>query len=235
MLIAVRYFLGCQISAYHWDIVCNFLLMSIVTHLSSLAVISAYFSNLILGSCRIILILIVFAFSGVIFSERNNSHFPTGVPDYSPRNETAPPTFLHHAACFTSSVTVANQVPKAFNDAFKRPERITGLAEYSILFVFTIISLLMAIAHSFVTSPARLANKHLHMRRASCVLRIGLLLAAIGIAIAACVQFNRLRKWMHASVWPADNNESEWTFGQLVPVFLMLLAPLQFIEAFAGE
>ncbi|KAL6715519.1 hypothetical protein ACLMJK_006480 [Lecanora helva] len=208
--------------------------MSVVTHLSSLTAISGYFSNILLGTCRIIAILVVFAFSGVIFAQRNNSHFPTGVPNYSPKDPSQPPAFALNAACFTSNVTVINQIDQTYEAAtiaFKNKGRITGLAQYVILFVFTIVSLGMAIAHSFFGASSWVKKRPHTARKVDGILRLTLIFIAIGIAIAACVQFNGLRRWMHASVWPADDDENEWSFGQLVPCFLMILAPLQVFEA----
>lgn len=234
ILIAVRYFMGCEISAYHYDVVCNLVLMSVVTHLSSLAVISGYFSNFLLGACRIVLIIFTLGLAGVMFAERDNQYFPTGVPRSNASDPSSPPQLLAPAACFTTNnVTFVNQISGQWN-VLEGKTHISGLAEYVVLFIFTISGLVMAITHSYLSSSAR-KHVHLCLRQWMFVFRIILLLGAIGVAIAACHQFNALQDWMHASPWPADNNEREWNFGQLVPLFLILLAPLQFIEALTGK
>ena len=44
-----------------------------------------------------------------------------------------------------------------------------------------------------------------------------------------------MRLWMNDSIWPADTAENDWTFGQFLPLLLMMLAGLTFIEAFYGK
>lgn len=62
-----------------------------------------------------------------------------------------------------------------------------------------------------------------------------LLIAACAIASATAHQFMQMRAWMHDSIWPADASEYDWTFGQFLPLLLMMLAGLAFIEAFSGK
>lgn len=233
MLIAVHFYLGCSISAYHCDIVCNLILMSLVTHLASLAVISRYFSNWFLGPLRVVLIIFAFSLTGVMFAERDNTRFPTGVPKASATSNTTAPLLLASAACFTSeNINVTDQFRTQL-DIFEGATRVSGLAEYAVLFIITIFGLVMAVSQSIVTSSSR-SRVHLCARQWIFVFRLILLVGAWGIAIAAYLKFNSLRKWLAASPWPSDNAENKWDFGQLVPCFLLLLAPLAFFEACGG-
>ena len=221
MLIAVYFFLGCHISAYHYDVVCNLILMSLVTHLTSLAVISRYFSNLFHGPPRAIVIIFAFSFAGVMFAERDSTRFPTGVPKPSTISNTTAPPLLAAAACFTSEkITTTDRV------------HATGFAEYVVLLIITIFGLIMAMAQSLVTSSRN--DKYLHLRNWIFVLRPILLISAWAIAIAAFIKSNSLRNWLAASPWPKDDAEHSWGFGQLVPCFLLLLTPLAFFDAVGG-
>lgn len=234
MLIAVLYFLGCEISAYHYDIVCNLILMSLVTHLASLAVISRYFSNWLLGPFRVVLVIVAFSLTGVMFAERNNTRFPTGVPSASPTSNMTAPPLLAAAACFTSeNISITNQFAVEL-DVFIGPEHVTGLVEYAVLFIISAFGIVIAILQSVITSSSR-KRAHLSARKWIFVFGTILLLGAWAIAIAAYLKFNSLRKWLAASPWPADNGEHQWDFGQLVPCLLLILAPLAFFEACGGK
>ena len=234
MLIAVQFKLGCSISAYHYDIVCNLILMSLVTHLASLVVIRRYFSNWLLGPVRVIFILIVFSRAGVMFAERDNTRFPTGVPNASSSSNTTAPPLLAAAACFTSENINDTSQFGAELDVLKGHDRVTGLVEYAVLFIIAVFGLIMATTQSVMTALSR-GHAYLSARRWVFVFRLILLIGAWAIAIAAYLKFNSLRHWLAASPWPEDDAEVEWDFGQLVPCFLLFLTPLAILEALGGK
>ena len=64
--------------------------------------------------------------------------------------------------------------------------------------------------------------------------RVPLLIAAWVIAGTTTGKFMQMRAWMHESIWPADASEYDWTFGQFLPLLLMMLAGLAIVEAFSG-
>ena len=229
LVIATRW-MGCTISAYHYDIVCNLVLMSVVTHLCAVTFITPYFQHLVLGLCRIVLILLTLFFAGFMFAERNNTGFPTGKPSYSPTNSTHVPTLISPAACFVSgNINITNQVEKTFV-IIKGSSHVTGFPQYVILLVFTLLSLGIAGIYSFVTP-----GKSPRIMWWLWWFRVPLLLAAWAIAIGTTNEFWPMRIWMHDSIWPADNAEYNWTFGQFLPLLMMMLAGLAFVEAFSGK
>lgn len=222
--------MGCTISAYHYDIVCNLVLMSVVTHLCAVTFITPYFQHLGLGLCRIVLILLTFFFAGFMFAERNNTSFPTGKPSYSPTNSTHVPNLIVPAACFVSgNINITNQAEKTFL-IMKGSSHVSGFPEYVILLVFTLLSLGVAAIYSCVT-PEKSPRTMWWLWW----FRVPLLLAAWAIAIATTSEFWLMRIWMHDSIWPADNAEYNWTFGQFLPLLLMMLAGLAFVEAFSSK
>lgn len=76
--------------------------MSIITHLSSIAVVNGYFSNPVLGVARALLIVLTLGYAGVMLIERNNIKLLTGKPDKNPTDTSPVPLFLAPVACFTS-------------------------------------------------------------------------------------------------------------------------------------
>jgi hypothetical protein len=59
-----------------------------------------------------------------------------------------------------------------------------------------------------------------------------LLLVALGITIYTIVRLLALRSWMDQSGWLGeDNEENKWTFGQLLPLIILLFAPLAILDA----
>ena len=233
MLIASRFYLGCSISAYHYDIVCNLVLMSVVTHLCSITFIHPYFHHraILLGIARVLLIGLTFLFAVFMFAERNNPWFPTGKPSYAPTNSTQIPKLIVPAACFVSgNNNITNWAMKDIEITLSATMDSSGSIEYDILINFTIVSFGVAAIYPFLTP-----EKHPKFMRWLWWTRVPLLMAAWATAIAAFVKFWRMRTWMHNSIWPADNAENDWTFGQFLPLLLMMLAGLAFIEAFSGK
>ena len=215
--------------------------MSLVTHLASLVVIQRYFSNKLLGPMRVILIFIVFSLAGVMFAERDDSRFPTGVPKAENSNTTTAPRLLAAAACFTAeNITITDQYGMVMK-AFDVPGRVTGLGEYVVLFVITFLGLMVAITQSIVTSSSSFFSsssspgRSITARKLFFAFRLALLIGAWAIATLAYVKFTNLQKWLAQSPWPQDDAEGKWDFGQTMPCILLLLTPLSFFEACAGK
>ena len=229
LVIVTRWFIGCTISAYHYDIVCNLVLLSVITHLCAVNFITPYFPrplparfpDFILGQCRMVIILFTLSVGYSLLAERNTPYFPTGKPDYAPTNSTHVPYFIAPAACFMLSNN---------NDATKGSSHATGHTQYNILVAFTILSSVVTLIYSWITP-----KKYPRVMWCLWLFRVPLLLAALGVAIGTTNQFMQMRKWMHDSVWPADDAESTWTFGQFFPLLLMILAVLALLEAFTGK
>ena len=231
LVITTRFFVGCSISAYHYDIVCNLVLMSVATHLCSITFITEYFHHIWLGIARIVLIVLTFLFALYMLAERNNPGFPTGKPNYDPADSTRIPYLTSPAACFMSSnVNITNRAEKV-RHVLNRASHASGFVEYVIFFTFAPVSLLLRMISSYVTSRK-------HPRWWESLLwcfRVLILPAASAIAIAATLQFWHMRTWMRESKWPADTAEYDWDFGQFLPLLLLMLAGLEFIKAFGGK
>ena len=96
--ITLRYAKACSISAYHYNIVSNMLLVSCATHLMAVTVARHYWQHPYVGLLRLTVTTLVFVITGVLLSNQGSGslEFPTQIPpdtdQYSP--------MLLPAACF---------------------------------------------------------------------------------------------------------------------------------------
>jgi hypothetical protein len=89
---------ACTVDAYRYNVLCYLLLMTIVSHLSSVLVLRSYKHGQILLSCvRFVLVFAQIFFVGIIFSSRVTHVFPTGIPTLSELQNT---TMVRPAVCF---------------------------------------------------------------------------------------------------------------------------------------
>ena len=226
--------LACQISAYHYDLICDLVFISIAVHLCSINVVDRYFNNIILGSIRVVLIAITFVLAGLLFARRNTSTFPINRPSNPTDHHTG---LVANAVCFQSAnATFLGDVGDIFDSSKDRSADARGYAWFVIVMIMYPLSLILAILHSFLTSPQR-SDVRIVGRRVLWLLRACASIVAFYIGIAAFFDFYNLQKWMKESGWfGEDSGESEWeTFGQYVPCFMLLLAGLSFVEAWVGK
>ncbi|KAI1770557.1 hypothetical protein F4818DRAFT_259868 [Hypoxylon cercidicola] len=100
--LTLRYWKGCTISAYHYNIVANMMLLTCATHLISVTIVRNYWKFPWLAGLRVVAIALVFIATGLLMTNQNTEAdmlFPTGIPN---ANETDSPLFLP-AACFQSN------------------------------------------------------------------------------------------------------------------------------------
>ncbi|KAM7188653.1 hypothetical protein V8F33_010518 [Rhypophila sp. PSN 637] len=99
---ALRYFKGCNIIAYHYDVVTMVMLLTCATHLMSVTIVRNYWKWPWLGLIRVLVCSGVFIVTGILLANQNNPsndearRFPAAVPHL---NETID-TILLPAACF---------------------------------------------------------------------------------------------------------------------------------------
>ena len=99
--LALRYYRGCTITAYHYNVVASMLLLTCATHLMSITIVRDPWKYPWLNIIRIICMTGVFIVTGLLLANQNVDQelkFPTAVPN---RNLTDSPMFLQ-AACFQS-------------------------------------------------------------------------------------------------------------------------------------
>jgi hypothetical protein len=76
LLVSVLYFVGCNVSQYHYNLLCLMLYMSTITHLCAAAMVRTYFNEM-LGFLRIAFVILQFVFTGFLFQNRNTAEFAT--------------------------------------------------------------------------------------------------------------------------------------------------------------
>lgn len=103
-VLALRYFRGCTITAYHYNVVANLMLLTCATHLMAIIVVRNYWEYAWLALLRVICKTGVSPFTGILLSNQNADMklaFTTRIPL---PDETTTPLFLY-AACFQSNDT----------------------------------------------------------------------------------------------------------------------------------
>ncbi|KAI1204480.1 uncharacterized protein F4807DRAFT_330046 [Annulohypoxylon truncatum] len=115
--LTLRYWRGCTISAYHYNIVANMMLLTCATHLISVTIVRNYWKFRWLALLRVIAITGVFTVTGLLMANQNANTditFPTGIPN---ANETDSDLLLA-AACFqTNEHTVSDTFKETTSSA----------------------------------------------------------------------------------------------------------------------
>ncbi|KAI1407344.1 hypothetical protein F5Y13DRAFT_183469 [Hypoxylon sp. FL1857] len=228
---------GCSISAYHYNIVANMMLLTCATHLISVTIVRTYWAYPTLALLRIACVTFVFIATGLLMTNQNGDSdrpFPTGIPN---ANETDSLIFLP-AVCFQ---TGAPSVSSTFHDttssasvffkdnlALSTPRnKIQGWNLYIITLLFygaAIIAEIIRFVRRGRSRPglrARIAKPFrqccgLGTIQRKIVQNVFLFYLAFGIGLSFAVIiisaqyiFN-LRRWVDKSGWVAlnDNNQN---------------------------
>lgn len=194
--------------------------MAIITHMASLMAQSHYFQSRLLAGVRISLMIVTFVLFGLFITNRTLGNFPL---DPGPQQ-----TLL--ATCFTSkNSTIVDQIADIFEPG-KSVSR--GLWEYAVLCIFWIAAVVAALFHS-----AHIERKwqHVTSQRWSfgcCLLTVLLCFGLLGYTWHYLVE---LIDSMQRDDRLTSRDETKWGFGQLVPVFLLLVTVVAGLEANSGE
>jgi hypothetical protein len=114
--LTLRYAQGCKISAYHYNIVANMMLITCATHLMSITVVSQYWKHKLLAVFRILLVTALYIVTALLLSNQNAGlelQWPTATPI---KNETDTLLVLP-AACFQGN---QGTLDKTLQDSFGR-------------------------------------------------------------------------------------------------------------------
>ncbi|PVH67849.1 hypothetical protein DL98DRAFT_542845 [Cadophora sp. DSE1049] len=204
---------ACTVDAYRYNILCYLILMTIVSHLSSILVLRSYVNGQkTLSIVRFGLVFAQIFFAGIIFSSRVTDDFPTAV---SNANLVLP------AVCF--------QLPKS--KPYSALEEIPGphhkdiaaFSSYIVLAVFYAINIIFSIAH-ILTHYFRPGSTW-EMRSQEDRAKSGTWFWWLGLIRG----FILLGAW---GIWGVEDNQ--WTFGQLLSIFILGAAPLSVLNAWNG-
>lgn len=259
--ITLRYVTGCSISAYHYNIVANMLLVTCATHLMAVAVTRNLWEHPLLGVVRVAVTALVFLVTGLLLSNQQagGTGFPTAVPsrsdDYS--------DLLLSAACFQAGEGgFSNQLQQSLatgGDFFSG--RIPGWSHYVVMCLYYIVAVLVRIGRAVRAGRrskpggrrarliARLDGPLAIFRRplASWLLRLvfgAFLLSGVAISGWTCFASGyyvfQLRDWLDKTDWinrrgTLNPENDPWSFGQLVPLLLMSLTLYTFVQVIAEQ
>jgi hypothetical protein len=217
--IALRFAKACTVSAYHYNIVANILLVTCATHLLAVTISRHYWQHPYVGVLRITVTTLVFVLTGVILSNQGSGSrgFPTEVPldsdAYSP--------MLLPAACFQSGDLLLDQeIEKAFKAGSVESffgGQIHGWTQYLIMFLFYIIAVFISLGRvirrgkegekrkKFISKVARTCSWFywagpFFKTLFGLYLLTGIALSTWTVTIATIYVF-RLRWWVDRSGW----------------------------------
>ncbi|KAH8899790.1 hypothetical protein GQ53DRAFT_709016, partial [Thozetella sp. PMI_491] len=254
--ITLRYSKGCQISAYHYNIVANMMLLTCATHLMAVTISRHYWEHILVALIRIVITAGVYLATGIMLSNQGSgaNSFPTEIPQFN----TTDSLMFMQAACFqtdASHLLAAVESSVSSFDAAKQAlfgNQIHGWNQYLVMVLFYFLALLVGLGR-FITYGAKKEGKRAGVgswARRTCapLFRqkwIGRLLYTIylagGIGIStwtvaeSALYILNLRKWVNASGWLALNNgknpeDDPTTFGQLVPLLLIALTVFSMMQ-----
>ncbi|KAK7747656.1 hypothetical protein SLS62_008982 [Diatrype stigma] len=225
--LTLRYWKGCTISAYHYNLIANMMLLTCATHLMSVTIVRNYWKYPWLAVFRVICISGVFIVTGVLFTNQNareDPPFPTALPL---ANETDSLIFLP-AACFQSQQNTATdtfQATTANSTAFwntlklsKPGNMIQGWNWYVVILLFygaAIIAECIRFCRRGRSRPGWRSALARHLgrcfgrgtfpRRVIQNVFLFYLAAGVGISVAATVVASQyifgLRRWADRSGW----------------------------------
>jgi hypothetical protein len=234
---------ACTLDAYRYNVLCYLLLMTIVSHLSSILVLRSYAKGQVFLSCiRFGLVFAQIFFVGILFSSRVIDGFPTGIPNSREANTTA---LVLPAVCFeqpgSKPYTGLEDIPKS------HAKDSATFTPYIILAIFYTINIIITSAHAFtyLFKKERAWDLRQEEERAPKwswfwwlgILRGLILLSAWIIWIWAVIKMYQLKAWMTNSGWMSNQNlqdDNQWTFGQLISIILLGAAPLTVLNAWSG-
>lgn len=253
--LTLRYWRGCSITAYHYNIVANMLLLTCATHLMSITVVRRYWRYPWLALARVVLMTGLFIVTGVLLSNQNaRRQFPTGVPM---RNEKDSLLVLP-AACFQSdqsrlfdTIRDSTKNRHSFENVIRNMDnRIQGWNFYLLILLWYGVAILREVPKLYRYLRRKIAGQPPTQGRACdrgpwdkwihIIFRM-YQAAGIGLSFATVVlafhYIMRLRGWMDGSGWiDGKNPENDSTsFGQLVAIFLTALTVFAFIQVVNGN
>jgi len=234
MAATTRYFYKCEMTAYHYDLVCYMLLCSVTTHLVSLLAVDKYFfpignsaratsSSLALLVLRCAGIALTIILTGLVLFNRNAKTFPV-------EPEKAGLDLLKPAQCFfvgANAEAALEGVDDAIKDWFAKNWS-NGLVQYCLFVVSIGITVPIALIHSF----ERGCSDRLRHPKFLLWPRLIILLVAIDTTAWTFSLAWSLRAWGQKKIQSDDaQGQNEWTFSQVLAVSLLALSPINLLNA----
>ncbi|KAJ4384395.1 hypothetical protein N0V85_008342 [Neurospora sp. IMI 360204] len=248
---------ACSVSAYHYNIISNMLLITCATHLLTLLVSKHYWEHPWVAAIRTVATALLYLATGILLSTQaapgSELAFPTQVPNDNEKWS----TLLLPAACFKGSAAqFGNTLEQSFHGAglFKVGDHITGWTPFVILVLFYVLANIVTLGRVVRAGRenggkrekfCKWLVKLIGQKKLKWVHRIGgqvygvYLLAGLAISgytmASASEYIEMLRRWVDRSGWiqlyNGTNPENDpKSFGQLVPLLMMTLTVFTFLQ-----
>jgi hypothetical protein len=246
--LALRYAQGCSVSAYHYNIVANMMLITSATHLMSVTVVSQYWKHKLLAIFRTLLISGLYVVTALLLTNQSaGPELPW--PADPPKDGTNNTLLVLPAACFqgdksTLNATLVDTFGRGTENAKKAilksspNNRIVGWN----FFILIILWYGAAIIAEIFRYCCRRATYSKWIGRAFWVYQfVGATFCIVAIA-SSYRYIQGLRRWMDKSPWirglhlERTNPENDAkSFGQFVPLTLILLTVFTVLQLMGGR
>jgi hypothetical protein len=244
---------SCSITAYHYNLACTMLLLSIVTHLNALIAIPSFFhKGKNIATLRVLAIAAQVILTAMIFSARHSVKFPTKASSLA----------IMPAACFENmnatdllgfddliDIAVNLTSPASSSDFLANLEAVSnstpGFAEYIVLCLFIAFTCILLLLDWFVCHSS---SKKQHQTRSTeaesslapwargiSIFLAGLsLVASIYVVIRSVRSYFDLMDAMEIEKWYSPSKTGDWTYAQFMNAFLLGGSSLTLVKAFHG-
>ncbi|ORX95219.1 hypothetical protein BCR34DRAFT_669504 [Clohesyomyces aquaticus] len=239
---------ACEISAYHYNLVCTMLLLSAVVHVNTFVNVPDYvYKGPAAALFRVIAICIQVILSGIILSARNSNKFPTKASSLA----------IMPAACFqnmnatdllgfgdlvdaaqniTQNVQFSNSTLNATaNQVYDNIKAVSsgksGFAEYATLAGLSLIVIIYVIVECFHAYSEKKPSPTSKFGWFSIFLSVLCFFVSFGIAWAAISGYSKLRSEMEVDKWYRVGDHGPWGLAQILPVLLMSSSAIVLFKA----
>ncbi|KAK3401693.1 hypothetical protein B0T20DRAFT_450676 [Sordaria brevicollis] len=255
--ITMRFAKACSISAYHYNVISNMLLLTCATHLLTLLVSKHYWEHPWVAGIRTVATALLYLATGILLSTQAAPGSELAFPTQVPKDDEKWSTLLLPAACFQGSAAqFGSTLQQSFQGAglFKVGDRITGWTPFVILVLYYVLANIVTIGRVVRAGRENGGRREkfckwlvdiIGQKKLKWVNRIGgqiygvYLLAGLAIAgytMASSSEYiAMLRRWVDRSGWiqlfDGTNSENDpKSFGQLVPLLMMTLTVFTFLQ-----
>lgn len=260
--ITMRFAKACSISAYHYNVISNMLLLTCATHLLTLLVSKHYWEHPWVAGIRTVATALLYLATGILLSTQAAPGSELAFPTQVPKDDDKWSTLLLPAACFQGSAAqFGNTLQQSFQGAglFKVGDRITGWTPFVILVLYYVLANIVTLGRVVRAGRENGGRREkfckwfvdvVGTKKLKWVNRIGgqvygvYLLAGLAISgytMASSSEYiAMLRRWVDRSGWiqlfDGTNSENDpKSFGQLVPLLMMTLTVFTFLQMLSGK
>jgi len=229
---------ACTITAYHYDIICGLVVISMTTHLVSTLSVRGYTQQnpALISIFRVALMLVQGIFGVLLLWKRRDSKFPTDAPASINGRPNYNTSLILPVACFQGgNGTFLHELDSTLSHSNSEVIALGFIVAFYVLMIFLHHwqkRLDPSSKPSEGQKPQWESGLTHKLRIMVACMRFGLVIGAIVILSWTSTHLISLRDWMGNSGWLGeDNDENKWTFAQILPVIMMSSTILALVDA----